>query len=82
MRALLGDVARFFAERAVNHARRSNDVAWRIRWLRRSLFWSDVDEWISGLRRWKVLKATRERRISSLLYVVRPHPLDRRGRTS
>lgn len=61
MRSFLADAAYWLAYRSLRRAGMSGTVAWKIRWLRRSEFWSDVECWFAGLGSWRTLRERRRR---------------------
>lgn len=72
MRGWLADIALKFAEGAQRRAERTKDGRWRIRWVRRSMFWSDLRIWISGLGKWSDLRQASARRLARTagIYVI------------
>lgn len=76
MRQFLADAAYWLAYRSLRRAERTGTVAWKIRWLRRSEFWSDVECWIAGLGAWRDL---RQRRVRSRQAAARRIDLHLRG---
>lgn len=74
MRNYPADIAFWLAERALRRAERTSSAAWRIRWQRRSWFWSDVECWLAGLGDWRTLRARRRRRIRPLAHTIHEPP--------
>lgn len=61
MRQKLADLFHWLSVRACNRAVKTTSAVWKLRWLRRSEFWSDCECWIVGLDSWKNLRSRRRR---------------------
>lgn len=61
MRKLLADAAFWLSGRAADRAETVRSVRWKIRFLRRSEFWADVECWLAGLDSWRTLRERRRR---------------------
>jgi hypothetical protein len=62
VRDLLSDFFFWLAKRAQLRAERSTSAVWKIRYRRRSEFYSDVECWLAGLGTWKQLRRRRHGR--------------------